>query len=245
MDEVKLIKIVLSRKKRLTINAFSHHAADRPDVNGLVIVIPANKKLGRAVPSCSHIIGHDAVRWNTASKPQVANLDCSLPTHQHILRLDVSVNHINGVHIRNALDEPMCIMPDLSWCERPFLKHFQQIFLHVLANQVDPALLAEGFFKLDDIFVAQRFKDLDFSEDDSFVFFVSIVLLELFDGHQLPRLLVSSLQHHPVLALPDTFQNFVFIHQCNNFKQYPSFHTAFHPQIINYHPNKASLIAVA
>ena len=42
LNQVELVQVILSRKKRLPINHLSHDAANRPNIDGFVVVVPAN-----------------------------------------------------------------------------------------------------------------------------------------------------------------------------------------------------------
>jgi hypothetical protein len=66
--EVELIKVILSWEKWLSIDTFRHHTADGPYVDGFIVVIPADEQFWWSVPASGHIISHDAVGRNTASK---------------------------------------------------------------------------------------------------------------------------------------------------------------------------------
>jgi hypothetical protein len=56
LNKKELIKLVLSRKKRISIDQLAHDASNSPEINFLSIV-SSNKKLRGTVPPGSNIVG--------------------------------------------------------------------------------------------------------------------------------------------------------------------------------------------
>ena len=77
-DQIELVDVVLAREEGLAAQQLGEDAADRPDVDGLGVLLPREHDLRRAVPSRRHVLGHEArvvLLWvRNARQPKVAHL---------------------------------------------------------------------------------------------------------------------------------------------------------------------------
>ena len=76
LDEVQLIEVILPREQRFSIDDFCHNAANGPDVNGPIVIIPADEQLWRPIPPGRHIIRHYLIIRHAPREAQVADLHC-------------------------------------------------------------------------------------------------------------------------------------------------------------------------
>lgn len=113
LNEIQLIEVILSRKQWLTIDDFPHNTANGPDINGLIIIIPANQQLRRSIPPCRHIIRHDLIIRNASREAQITDLDCPCLADQNILRFDITMDDINAMHVCDSLEKMVDIVSHL------------------------------------------------------------------------------------------------------------------------------------
>lgn len=113
LNQIELVQVILSREKRLPIDHFSHDAANRPDIDGFVVVIPANQQFGGTVPPGGHVVGHDPVGGHGPGKSQVAYFNSRLLSNEDIFGLDIPVDGVDAVHVGDALEELVGVVFDI------------------------------------------------------------------------------------------------------------------------------------
>lgn len=115
------------------------------------------------------------------------------------------MHNVQGVHVRQSFQQLVHQKPDQLGLQpvRRFLKHFQQVVLHVLEDQVDDALFAEGLLQLHYRRVFQHFQYFYFPHGCFFDDFIFLGLLKLLDGHDFFVLVAPAFEHHSVCAFPD------------------------------------------
>ena len=59
-DQIELMDVILAREESLAAEQLCEDAADRPDVDGLRILLPREHDLGSPIPPRRHVFGHEA-----------------------------------------------------------------------------------------------------------------------------------------------------------------------------------------
>ena len=216
LNEEKLVQLVLSWEHGVSIDEFAHDAANSPDID-LLRIGSADQQFWRAVPSRGHVVSHlllSSRLLELASEPEIADLELLAVADQQILGLDVAVHEVQRVHVGEALQKLVHVEPDELGIEAVLglLQHFEQVVLHVLEDEVDDALLAEGLLELDDVGVLEHLEHLHLAHGGLLDYFVLLGLLELLDGHHFAGLVAAALEHHAVRALPDDPHYIVLLH---------------------------------
>ena len=119
LNQIELVQVILSREKRLPVYHFSHDAANRPNIDGFVVVISANQKFGRSVPAGGHVVGHDPVGGHSPGESQVAYLNSRLLPDEDIFGLNVPVDGVDAVHVGDALEELVGVVLDILGVDLP------------------------------------------------------------------------------------------------------------------------------
>ena len=107
-----MVKVVFAWEEGLAINHFGHDAANRPDIDGGTIRSAADDQLWRPIPPSCDVVSHFEVTRNGACETEVADFKGIASANQHVLGFDVSVDDVDGVHVGDALDEVVGVMPD-------------------------------------------------------------------------------------------------------------------------------------
>lgn len=132
--EVQLIEVILPWKQRLSVYNFSHHAANGPDIDRPIIIVPANQQLRRAVPSRRHIIRHNFIVRNAPRETQVTNFDGSCLADQYIFWFDITMDDVDTMHVGDTLEKVVDIVPHLLCRNRSLFQDLQQVFLDIFAD---------------------------------------------------------------------------------------------------------------
>ena len=149
-----------------------------------------------------------------ARKAKVAQLEHARAAEQQVLGLNVAVNDLVLVQVVNAAHQ---LPHDLFGVQGvqalwPALQLLQQRALHKLKHQVQLAFAAKHVQQPHNVVVPQLLEDAHLAQRRLAHLLRLIRLLELFNGHYLPALLVPRLEHHPVRALAYCAQELKGLH---------------------------------
>lgn len=109
---------ILAGEKRLSAEHFSKNATDRPDVNGLGVLLEGQHDFGRAVPAGSDVFSHETgvvlLRSGGSGKTEIADLEIAVGVEEEVGRLQVSVQHVGRVHglerSQSLVDEVLAVV---------------------------------------------------------------------------------------------------------------------------------------
>jgi hypothetical protein len=134
--------------------------------------------------------------------------------NQQILRFDVPVNDVIGVHVGKSLDKLIHnIFNELGFeAVGGLFEYFEQVILNILKDEVDDTFSPEGISELNDVGVFHIFEYFDLAHGDFADEFIVFRLLELFDGEGLLGLVGLAFEDDAVCALTDDRENLIFLH---------------------------------
>jgi hypothetical protein len=107
LNKKELIKLIFSRKHRITIYQLSHYATDCPEIN-LARVARPNKQLRWTIPPCCYIISKLFFALRTLylpSESEITNLELPSITDKQILRFYVPMHQLKRMHICQTLEQ--------------------------------------------------------------------------------------------------------------------------------------------
>ena len=207
LDEKKLVELIFPGEQRVAVDQLAHDAANSPHVD-LFAILASDEELRRAVPPGGHVVGEvllGLVLFALASEAEIADLEFQVGADEEVLGLDVPVDDIQPVEVEEPLHELEDDLADVGGVESigGVFENLQEVVFDVLEDQVDDALLPEGFFHVDDVLVAHHLQDLHLPHRCFPRYFLVVRVLEFLYRHVDVALDVPALQHHPIRPLSD------------------------------------------
>jgi hypothetical protein len=103
LDEIELVELILSREERISVDQLSHDAPGRPEIH-FSSIGHSHEQFRRTVPPGGHVISEFLVSLGRLPcEAKVADLQLLAVTDQQVLGLDVAVQQVVGVHVRQSL----------------------------------------------------------------------------------------------------------------------------------------------
>ena len=114
-----LIHVVLAREDGFSTKHLRQNTTGRPDVD-LFGVISRENELWGAIPASDDVLCHLGLGGRIFSyktrQAEVAQLQITVPVHQQVARLEVTVPDALGVHVRKARGDLADPLPQLGLC---------------------------------------------------------------------------------------------------------------------------------
>ena len=157
----KLVELILPREHRIAIDKFSQNTANSPNVDFLW-VWSSNQKFRGSIPSSSYIVSKLLFVRRTfqlSGEPIIAYFQLFFVANEQIFRLDVPMDYIERVHIRQTFEKLVHKQSDVLGLQPIwwFFQHLKQVVLDVLEDEVDYAFFAKSFLELYDVGVLEHF----------------------------------------------------------------------------------------
>ena len=98
---INLVSFVVTGEERSHQIELCHDGSHGENVNWRVVSRTSEEDLGRAIPSCAHVIGERRTRSDLTCKAKVSDLN-SITFHKQILRLQVSMTDFDFVDVLDS-----------------------------------------------------------------------------------------------------------------------------------------------